>query len=46
MFGDGVAVGGACQECAEDENVEGALQEFYTGGWLMAHSAGILLNVV
>ena len=46
MFGDGVAVCGSCQQGAEDEDVERALQEFYTGGRLLAHSVVILLYVV
>ena len=46
MFGDGVAMGGPSQQCAEDENVERALQEFHARGRFVAHCIDILLHMV
>jgi hypothetical protein len=46
MFGDCMAVGGFWKQRAQDEDIEGALEEFYTGGRVAAHYVGILLHVV
>jgi len=46
MFSDGVAVGGPCEQRAEDEEIERTLQQFYTGRRLSIHCVGILLNIV
>ena len=46
VFGDGVAVGGSGQQRAEDEEVERALQQFYTGWRLGAHCVVILRYIV
>jgi hypothetical protein len=46
MFGDGVAMGGSCKQRAQDEEVERALQQLYTGRQLSMHCVGILLKIV
>ena len=46
VFGDGVAVSGTGQQRAEDEEVERALQQLYTGSRLPAHCVVILLFIV
>ena len=46
MFGNGMAMSGSWKQGAEDEEVERALQEFYTGRRLSKHCVGILLNIV
>ena len=47
VFGDGMPVGGSCEQGAEDEEVERALQEFHTRGrFFAAHCVGILLFIL
>jgi len=46
MFGDSVAVGGSCKQRTEDEEVESALQQLYTGLRLSMHCVGILLTIL
>src|SRR4029077_19644586 len=43
--GDSVAVRGSRKQRAEDEEVERALQQFYTGWRLAMHCVGILLQL-
>jgi len=46
VFSDGVAVGGPCEQRAEDEEIERTLQQFYTGRRFSIHCVGILLKIV
>lgn len=46
VFGDSVAVRGSRKQRAEDEEVERALQQLYTGWRLAMHCVGILLQIV
>jgi hypothetical protein len=46
VFGDSVAVGGPCKQCAEDEEVERSLQDFHTRGRFAAHYVATLLYIM
>ena len=46
FIGDSVAVGGSCKQRTEDEEVESALQQLYTGLRLSMHCVGILLTIL
>jgi hypothetical protein len=43
VFGDSVAVSRPSKKSAEDEEIERALQQLYTGRRLSMHCVGILL---